>query len=113
MHEYSLVHALLEKVSEEARAHGATNVSRVTVQVGELAGVETDLFAKAFELFRQGSLCSGAELEIQKTAAQFQCPKCGRPFQRGEVLRCAPCGTPARLVQGEEIILGRIEMEVQ
>ena len=28
------------------------------------------------------------------------------------MLRCAACGTPARLVAGDEILLERIEMEV-
>ena len=38
MHEYSIVQALLERVREEARAHGAHSVHRLHVSIGELSG---------------------------------------------------------------------------
>jgi Zn finger protein HypA/HybF involved in hydrogenase expression len=45
-------------------------------------------------------------------AAIWRCPVCGGQIERGSMLQCAPCGVPARLVQGDEILLDRIEMEV-
>jgi Zn finger protein HypA/HybF involved in hydrogenase expression len=33
-------------------------------------------------------------------------------IQRGEVLTCPACELPARLSQGDEIMLDRIELEV-
>lgn len=112
MHEYSIVRSLLERVEAEARARNATAVRRLTVRIGSAAGVEPDLLSKAYELFRAGTICAGAELCVERVAERWVCPGCGRIPERGEILSCAGCGTPARLVAGDEIILERIEMEV-
>jgi hydrogenase nickel incorporation protein HypA/HybF len=112
MHEYSVVSALLDRVHEEARAHHATAVHRLTVQVGELAGLDPVLFATAFETFRDGTVCAGATLDVERVPARWRCPVCGDAIEAGAPLQCAACGVPARLDGGDEIILGRIEMEV-
>ena len=112
MHEYSIIQALLERVEQEAARQGARSVRRLEVTIGELAGVETDLLATAFETFRERTVCDGARLEIRSVPARWACPNCQLPFVRGEVLRCVACDRPARLCEGDEIILQRIEMEV-
>jgi hydrogenase nickel incorporation protein HypA/HybF len=112
VHEASLVQALLDRVGELARAHQATAVHRVTVRLGTLAGVEPDLLGIAYDALRAGTVCAGAPLEIGRVDARWECPGCGRAFTAGEALSCAPCARPARLVQGDELMLDRIEMEV-
>jgi hydrogenase nickel incorporation protein HypA/HybF len=112
LHEYSIVQALVDRVSAEARSHRASSVSRLTVRIGELAGVETSLLSAAFLAFRGGTICEGADLVIQTVAARWECPRCGNRIDRGEVLACRTCGVPAHLAEGDEIVLDRIEMEV-
>ncbi len=112
MHEYSIVGELISRVEAEARAHGATSVQRLQVRIGELAGVETELLATAYAIFREKTICCDAELEIEPVPAQWVCPQCRHSISRGEVLRCSTCRVPARLEGGDEIILDRIEMEV-
>jgi len=112
MHEYSIVQALLERVESEAALRGARSVARLTVSIGELSGVEADLLAKAYETFRERTICERAELEIRPVGARWECPSCRTPFERGALLRCATCDSPARLAAGDEIVLDRIEMEV-
>jgi hydrogenase nickel incorporation protein HypA/HybF len=112
MHEYSIVQALLERVEEEARARGASSVKRVEVRIGELSGVEPDLLRSAYQFFTERSVCAGSELAIRPVEARWVCPRCQRPIARGEMLRCSDCAVPARLAEGDEILLERIEMEV-
>lgn len=112
MHEYSIVEALLARVDAEARARGATAVHRLTVRIGELSGVEIDLLATAFATFRDRTVCAHADLDVMPVAAVWTCPVCSGQIERGSILRCAACGVPARLSQGDEILLDRIEMEV-
>ena len=111
MHEYSIVQALLDRVAAEARAHGALAVHRIRVQIGEASGVESDLLETAFELARTGTLCEAAELEIVLVPAKWECANCGAEIAAGEILRCLLCERPAQLVQGDEIVLERLEME--
>lgn len=112
MHEFSIVQSLIERVEQEARAHGATTVHALQVRVGEVSGVEVELLAKAFETFRAASLCAQAELTITAVPARWSCTACQQDIRPGELLRCPQCNAPARLVAGDEIYLDRIEMEV-
>jgi hydrogenase nickel incorporation protein HypA/HybF len=111
MHEYSIVASLIDRVQQEAVLHGGTRVHRLHVKIGELAGVERDLLKTAFDTFRERTICEGAELTIDSVVAVWACPRCERVIARGAVLRCDTCGRPARMVQGDEIVLERIEME--
>ena len=112
MHEYSIVTALVSQVEDEARKHSEPRVLGVRVRVGELAGVETDLLRTAWELFREGTVCAGAELVVVPEPARWGCPGCGEAIATGEVLRCPRCALPARLREGDALVLERIEMEV-
>jgi hydrogenase nickel insertion protein HypA len=112
MHEYSIVEALVERVAAEARARGATAVHRLSVRIGELSGVEVELLTTAYETFRERTICEGAMLDVQCVPALWECPDCGGAIRPGEMLRCRRCDVPARLTEGDEIVLDRIEMEV-
>mgnify|MGYP001076201470 CR=1 FL=1 len=63
MHEYSLVEALVRRVEAEARQRGAIRIHGLKVTIGELAGVDPELFRTAYETFRAGTLCEGAPLD--------------------------------------------------
>ncbi|HEY7187209.1 MAG TPA: hydrogenase maturation nickel metallochaperone HypA [Vicinamibacterales bacterium] len=112
MHEYSIVQALVERVESEARARRATSVHRLSVRIGELSGVEVELLTTAYETFRERTICDAADLEVQIVEARWECPSCRRAIGRGDLLSCPACAVPARLAQGDEIMLDRIEMEV-
>lgn len=113
MHEYTIVQALLDRVAEAARGYDAPRVTEVRVRIGELAGVETALLRKAYDVFREPTLCRDAALVIESAAARWACPRCSRDLAAGGVLRCAQCDRPAILVEGGDIVLERVAMEVQ
>ena len=113
MHEYSIVSALVDRVEAEARAYPGAKVRRVHVAIGELAGVEIELFETAFATFSDHTICAGAELAVESRPACWSCPKCKVVIARGDKLRCDACAAPARLTSGDEIMLQRIEMEME
>lgn len=112
MHEYSIVSALLAQVDGELRKHAEPRVLGVRIRVGELAGVDSELLGTAWTLFREGTACAGAELEVVPEPATWRCPKCDGAIAPGERLRCTRCSVPARLSEGDALVLERIEMEV-
>ena len=112
MHEYSVVQALLARVEAAAREKGATRVHTLRVSLGELAGVEPSLFTTAYETFRERTICADATLDLQIVPARWGCPRCESSIARGAVLRCTICGGPARLLQGDELVLESLELEV-
>jgi hydrogenase nickel incorporation protein HypA/HybF len=112
MHEYSIVAALIERVDAELARAGGTHVKRLKVRIGELAGVDVPLLETAFTTFRERTSCRDAELVVEATEARWTCPRCGHVIARGTRLRCPSCDVAARLVEGDEIMLQTIEMEV-
>ena len=113
MHEYSLVQSLVGRVEDLVRQRRATAVHRVVVSVGELAGLDPELFRTAYDTFRAGTACAGAAMELRSIPARWTCPGCGRGIARGEILTCPACDLPARLSAGaDEILLETVEMEV-
>lgn len=112
MHELSIVQALMERVDQEALACGARRVHAIEVAIGELAGVDIDLLRTAYGTFREAGPHRDAELRIERVAARWACPACARAAEPGGRLRCADCGRPLRLERGDEIVLTRLEMEV-
>jgi hydrogenase nickel incorporation protein HypA/HybF len=113
MHEYSLVEALITRVEAEARRRGALKVHGLSVRMGELAGVDPELFQTAYDTFRAGTVCAEAPLTLKPVAASWSCPTCQAIIPRGEALRCATCNVPARLGEGgDALTLDGIDLEV-
>jgi len=112
VHEWSIVESLLREVDRHARAHGARSVRRLHVRIGELAGVEIPLLESAYASFRERSCCEHAALTVEAVPARWHCARCAHERPRGALLRCDRCGGPLRLASGDEIVLARIEMEV-
>ena len=112
MHELSLSEALFDQIDFAISAHAKAVVRLVRVRVGELAGLEPELFRTAFEVTRSDRGHARAELELVYEAAMWMCGDCQAELVRGEELRCAVCGGQARLSKGADLILERVEMEV-
>jgi hydrogenase nickel incorporation protein HypA/HybF len=113
VHEYSLVENLVTRVEQEARRRQALSVHRLSVRIGELSGVDPELFQTAYETFRAGTICADAPLTLTRVAATWSCPRCKAAIARGAVLRCPSCEVPGQLDDGSDALtLDGIEMEV-
>jgi len=112
VHEWSIVASLLAEIDRHTAAHGARGVRRVQLRLGELAGVERPLLEAAWETFRAGTPCAAAELDVRCAPARWRCGPCSRLLAPGARLRCPDCGAPAHLAEGDEILLERLELEV-
>ncbi|MGZ8831358.1 MAG: hydrogenase maturation nickel metallochaperone HypA/HybF [Thermoanaerobaculia bacterium] len=110
MHEYSIIQSLVDSV--KAAVPPGAAVHRIDVRIGEVSGVDCELLSTAYEVFRAGTLCDRATMTIDRIPARWECSVCGAAIARGAILRCATCGGAAHLAAGDEIILQRIEMEV-
>jgi hydrogenase nickel incorporation protein HypA/HybF len=112
MHELSIALAIVEAVEEEAGRHGG-RVRAVHLRLGALSGVVEEALRGAFELARQGTPLSDAELLIEPVAATALCPDCGeRPVVSVQDFRCSSCGGPAgEVVRGRELEVFALEVE--
>lgn len=112
MHEVSLVHALFDQTDRAIAPHASRAVRLVKVRIGELAGVEPELFQTAFEGCRSERGYASAALEIVLEAAAWHCRCCGATVVGEGPLRCGACDGEARLTAGGDLMLDRVELEV-
>ena len=112
MHELAICEALMQQLRALASRHGASEIRRVTVQVGELSGVEGSLLAAAFSIARAGSCAQHAELIVEPLAVRIRCRRCGTEAQAAASrLCCGACGAPdTQLLSGDELLLRQVEM---
>jgi hydrogenase nickel incorporation protein HypA/HybF len=112
VHEVSLVEALFDQADRAIASHDAAAVRKVTVRIGELAGVDEQLFRTAFDGCKADRGYTRASLEIVAESAVWLCGACGGAIPPGGALRCAACYGTARLNAGGDLILQRLELEV-
>jgi hydrogenase nickel incorporation protein HypA/HybF len=112
VHEVSLVHALFDQADRAIAPHPCNAVRQMKVRIGELAGVDSELFRTAFEGCRTERGYADAALEIVEENAAWTCAACGAAVAAGGPLRCASCDGEARLSAGGDLILDRVELEV-
>ncbi len=90
MHELGITQSLVDAC--EAAADGAT-VTRVTVEVGCLAGVLPDAMRFCFDVCAQGTALAGAALDIVEVPASARCRDCGQRAQVRDCLWLCACGS--------------------
>ena len=112
MHEYSIVQSLLGRVEESVRGYDVSAVRRLRLRIGALSGVDGALLRTAYELCTPGTFCEGAALEIEDVPARWRCPRCEQDMPQGQRLACSSCGGAVTLVEGDEIVLEKIDLEV-
>ncbi len=113
MHEYSVVQALLNQCEEVATQNNATKIIKVVTKIGVMSGIETHLLQVAFDTFKEGTMCDGAEFIINKQKLKLQCRECHAEFEVDEVrYYCVECESlSVKVLDGEEMYLMSLEME--
>ena len=112
MHELSVCQSLLDQVVRIAADRSATAVTRVTLRIGPLSGVEPELLQQAFPLARAGTVAGQAELVIESLPVRVRCDACGAETDAlPNRLVCGACGDwHTRLSSGDELMLVSVEL---
>jgi hydrogenase nickel incorporation protein HypA/HybF len=115
MHELSICQALLRSVEAVAREHRARAVLAIELDVGALAGVEPALLESAFSIARAGTLAQAARLSLRSLPVRVRCLACGQETETApNRLLCEACGSwNAQVVQGQELLLRNVELELE
>jgi hydrogenase nickel incorporation protein HypA/HybF len=115
MHELSVCQDVIAQVERIAREHRARGVSVIELQIGPLSGVEIPLLEQAFTIARAGTVAEGAELRIEALPVRVHCESCGAQTDATiSRLLCGHCGDwRTRLVSGDEMLLARLELELE
>jgi hydrogenase nickel incorporation protein HypA/HybF len=104
MHELVLMEGVVSAVEAKVRP---ARVSRLRLQIGQLAGVLPETVRFCFRLCARGTALDGAVLEIDEVLGRGRCRRCG-----GDVLM-ETSADPCRCGSSEVDILGGRELLVE
>jgi hydrogenase nickel incorporation protein HypA/HybF len=111
VHETGIAWDILETARQEAARAGAP-LATVGVRLGEMSGVVEEALRFAFEALRAEAGVPEAALVIEPIPVEALCPGCGstRRPEGDLILWCPDCGSPMRVVSGEQMEIAWIEV---
>ncbi|HHI71847.1 MAG TPA: hydrogenase maturation nickel metallochaperone HypA [Rhodobacteraceae bacterium] len=113
MHEMSICESILGVIEEQAAAQSFCKVRRVRLEIGPLAGVETEALRFSFDVVTRGSLAEGAALEILEPPVTAWCMPCAVPVKVGQRYdACPKCGShQVQISGGDELRIKDMEVD--
>lgn len=114
MHELGIMTGVVDSVSQAARESGATRVLKVTLSVGVMTEAIEDALHFAFEvLTEQEPFFKGAELVVNMIEPKSRCAECGNIYVHDRFhMLCPECGGIGRLIEGREMRIESIEVDI-
>ena len=110
MHEYSIAYDIYTTARRAAQENRANLVKRIHVDIGEMALVNPEQVEFLFKAISEDDpLFAGATLDTRPVVPRACCA-CG--YEGDEVFVCPRCGAMPELVQGREIVVTSIEIDV-
>jgi len=103
----------MQIVLAEAKKAKARKVVKVSLKIGDLAGIFPDSLSFCFDLLAKDTIVEGALLTIEKVPVRGYCPHCNRDFLVEEhQYLCKECGNPKiELTTGRELQIDHLEIE--
>ncbi len=113
MHEMSLSEGVLELIEKNAKNQGFSRVMAVTLEIGELAGVDREAMRFSFDAVVRGTLADSAKLDIQSVPGEAWCMPCERSVHIARrVDPCPDCGShQLQVTGGNDMLLKSLEVE--
>ena len=104
MHEFSLAIEVINLAQREAEKNMAEFIQEITIEVGDLSGVEADAFESALELLVKDSILENADIKIIRTSGKGKCNACNHEFEmKYRMGTCPKCKCfPSEISGGEE-----------
>ena len=114
MHEMGIVLHLAKSLDMTVKQNNIKKIAKVTLQVGEVSGIMTNLFEDCFNYFKKDyDYLRDAKLEIEPLRAVTHCTNCNKDYLTIKYgVTCPYCdSTETYLLKGNECIIKEIEAE--
>jgi hydrogenase nickel incorporation protein HypA/HybF len=114
MHEMGIVLHMVKTLNETAEENDLKRIAKVTLEVGEVSGIMTDLFEDCFDYFKaKHPIISHCRLVLETISAVTWCNSCETTYETVRYGRTCPyCGSGETwLLTGNECVIKEIEAE--
>ena len=104
MHEFSMALEVISLAQREAEKNSANAIQEITIEVGDLSGVEADAFESALGLLVNDSILGNASVNIIRTPGIGRCNACAYDFEMTHrMATCPKCACfPSEINGGQE-----------
>jgi len=113
VHEYPITVKIIQMAEEAAIEQQATKVKKIHLMVGDYCGYVGSSINLYFPIIAENTMCSEAELVIERIKPKLRCGSCNRLFEREAFSFVCPfCqgeGSPTDI--GKEFYIMSIEVE--
>lgn len=111
MHELSLANSIIHIINTQIPFDIRNRISIIKLEVGKLSGIETDALIFAFEMLKETTEYSKANLQINFVEGEAQCEKCFNQFFYTFGDACSKCGSyQLKIVKGKEMKVIGVEI---
>jgi hydrogenase nickel incorporation protein HypA/HybF len=112
MHELELARRVIELASEAVAGRNSGAIATVHLRIGELAGVDPEALAFAFDAIKAETALGAAHLEFEPVPVLWECTACGARRNTGcAEVQCPDCGAGCfTLASGAELELAAVTL---
>ena len=113
MHEFSLAIEVINLAQREAENYKAEAIREITIEVGDLSGVDADAFESALELLVKDSILENSLINVIRASGKGICNACDLEFDMNHrMATCPKCQCfPSKIIGGEEFRLVSLVVE--
>lgn len=114
MHEMGIVTHIAKTLDETAKENGLARIGTVTLEVGEVSGIMTDLFVDCWDYFKgRHPYLEDSKLKLETIPAVTWCDSCKSEYETVKYGKECPYCHSANtwLLRGNECIIKEIEAE--
>jgi hydrogenase nickel incorporation protein HypA/HybF len=109
VHELAVMEDIVATVEERV---APARVARLSLQIGQLAGVVPDALRFCFDACAQGTSLEGAALEIDEVPGRGCCRQCGSELWLPSFLELCSCGSAdLEVIAGAELRVKSVEVQ--
>lgn len=114
MHEMGIVFHLAKTLDELAREQNITKIGTVSLKVGEVSGIVTDLFEDCWDYYKKKyPVLLDSKLYLKHSPAVTYCTACGKTYETVRYGKTCPhcSSTETYLLEGNNVVIESIEAE--
>ena len=112
MHELAIAESLIKQLLKIAGADDIPRIKAVTLQIGELSGIDTEALDMALPFVAENTILENTVFRYEEVKTCVKCALCGRistPVM--PVVVCGHCSsTEVEIIQGREFVIKEFEL---
>jgi len=110
MHEYSLAGSILTFCEKESGKHPDKKIREVTLLIGVMGGVETDLLEEALNHLKMPGPFADTRFSLEKDPVLLKCRNCRKENSLYKIaLQCPSCSSEdVEFIGGRELLIKSI-----